>query len=115
MNRYLNRARPLAAFLAIALCSTVAAPPAAAAGPAPARPLAAAAEAAGAALPEAAVAQATQAAPTAPAGAVAAPAVADGKPFFKTPKGVVALVLTAAGLGYMGYAFSNDRVKSPSK
>jgi hypothetical protein len=110
VNRYLNRARPLAAFLAIALCSTVAAPPAAAAGPAPApapaRPLAAAAEAAGATLPQSAVAQAPAPAPA---------AVPDGKPFFKSTKGVLAVVLTAAGLGYMGYSFSNDRVKSPAK
>jgi hypothetical protein len=108
VNRYLNRARPLAAFLAIALCSTVAAPPAAAAGPAPARPLAAAAEAAGAALPQAAVAQAPATVPA------ATPAV-DSKPFFKTTKGVLAVVLTAGALGYMGYAFSNDRVKSPAR
>lgn len=110
MNRYLNRARPLAAFLAIALCSTVAAPPAAAAGPAPARPLAAAAEAAGAALPQSAVAQTPASAPT----PVATPA-ADSKPFFKSTKGVLAVVLTAGALGYMGYAFSNDRVKSPAR
>jgi hypothetical protein len=110
VNRYLNRARPLAAFLAIALCSTVAAPPAAAAGPAPApapaRPLAAAAEAAGAALPQSAVAQTP---------APAATPAADSKPFFKSTKGVLALVLTAGALGYMGYSFSSDRVKSPQR
>jgi hypothetical protein len=108
VNRYLNRARPLAAFLAIALCSAVAAPPAAAAEPSPARPLAAAAEAAGPALSPSAVAQATQAAPS-------APAVSDDKPFFKTTKGVLAVVLTGVALGYMGYAFSHDRVKSPAR
>ena len=114
MNRYLKRARPLAALLAVALCSTFAVPPAGAAEPAPARPLSAAAAAAGEALPEAAVAQATQAAPAAPG--VAAPAAAgDGKPFFKTTKGVIALALTAGALGYMAYSFSNDRVKSPAK
>ena len=107
MNRYLNRARPLAAFLAIALCSAVAAPPAAAVEPAP-RPLAAAAAASGAALSPAAVAQAEQAAP-------AAPAVPESKPFFKSTKGALALVLTAGALGYMGYSFSHDRVKSPAR
>lgn len=111
MNRYLNRARPLAAFLAIALCSAVAVPPAAEAGPAPARPLAAAADAAVAALPQSALSQAAQTGQTVPA----APAVPDSKPFFKSTKGVLAVVLTAAGLGFMGYAFSHDRVKSPSK
>jgi hypothetical protein len=110
VNRYLNRARPLAAFLAIALCSTVAAPPAAVAAPAPARPLAAAAEAAGAALPQSAVTQAPKAAP-----AATAPVVSESKPFFKTTKGVVALVLMAGALGYMGYSFSNDRVSSPQR
>ena len=104
MNRYLNRARPLAAFLAIALCSAVAAPPAAAVEPAP-RPLAAAAAASGAALSPAAVAQAAH----------AAPAVPDSKPFFKSTKGALALVLTAGALGYMGYSFSHDRVKSPAR
>ena len=115
MNRYLKRARPLAALLAVALCSTFAVPPpAGAAEPAPARPLSTAAAAAGEALPEAAVAQATQAAPAAPG--VAAPAASgDGKPFFKTTKGVIALALTAGALGYMAYSFSNDRVKSPAK
>jgi hypothetical protein len=115
VNRYLKRARPLAAFLAIALCSTVAARPAVAAEPAPARPLAAAAEAAGAALPEAAVAQATQGAPAPPAAAPAAPAHTDGKSFFKTTKGTIAVVLTAGALGFMGYSMSHDRVKSPAR
>jgi hypothetical protein len=110
VNRYLKRARPLAAFLAIALCS-VAALPAVAAEPVPARPLAAAADAAGPALSPSAVAQATQA----PKAAPAATAVADQKPFFKTTKGVLAVVLTGATLGFMGYSMSHDRVKSPAK
>lgn len=113
MKRYLNRARPLAGLLAIVLCSTVAAPPAAAAEPEPARPLAAAAATAGEALPEAAVAQATQA-PAPPTATVPAAAV-DGKPFLKTTTGVVAMALLAGGLGYMAYSWSNDRVKSPAK
>lgn len=112
MNRYLNRARPIAALLAVVLCSTFAVPPAGAAEPAfaLARPLATAAAAAGEALPQAAVAQAPK-----PAPAVAGPAIAESKPFFKTTKGVVALALLAGSLGYMAYSFSNDRVKSPGK
>ena len=113
MNRYLKRARPLAALLAVALCSTFAVPPAGAAGPAPARPLATAAAAVGDALPQAAVAQAPKPAPAAPA--ATSPAIAESKPFFKTTKGVVALALLAGSLGYMAYSFSNDRVKSPAK
>jgi hypothetical protein len=110
VTRYLKRARPLAALLAVALCSTFAVPPATAAEPAPARPLAAAAAAAGDALPQAAIAQAPG-----PAPAATAPAIAESKPFFKTTKGVVALALLAGSLGYMAYSFSNDRVKSPAK
>jgi hypothetical protein len=110
LNRYLNRARPIAALLAVVLCSTFAVPPAGAAEPALARPLASAAAAAGEALPQAAVAQAPK-----PAPAVAGPAIAESKPFFKTTKGVVALALLAGSLGYMAYSFSNDRVKSPGK
>jgi len=113
VNRHLNRARPLAALLAIVFCSTAAAPSAVAAEPAPARPLATAAAAAGAALPQAAASQAAQAVPAPPAATT--PAVPDGKPFFKTTKGVVALALLAGGLGYMAYSFSNDRVQSPAK
>jgi hypothetical protein len=43
------------------------------------------------------------------------PAEPTGKPFFKTTKGAIALVLLAGSLGYTFYAFSNDRVKSPAK
>jgi hypothetical protein len=113
VKRYLNRARPLALLLAIVLCSTVAAPPAAATEPKPARPLAAAAASAGEALPEAAVAQATQA-PATPTATAPAAAV-DGKPFFKTTTGVIAVALLAGGLGYMAYSWSNDRVNSPGR
>ena len=51
------------------------------------------------------------AAPPAPA----AVAGTGDKPFFKTTKGAIALVLLAGGLGYTAYSMSNDRVKSPAK
>jgi hypothetical protein len=35
--------------------------------------------------------------------------------FFKTPAGVITLVLTTAGLGYAIYSTNHDRVKSPAK
>jgi hypothetical protein len=109
VKRYRIRARLLAAVLAIAPGSTVVATPAIAAEPAP-RPLAAAAAAAGAALPAAAAVQAAPAAPV-----IAAPTAAESKPFFKSAKGKVALVFTAAVLGYMAYSMSHDRVKSPGR
>ena len=109
MTRYLKHARPLAGALALVVGLTFVAPPAWAASPAPEpRPIAAAATAKVEAMPAATLAQAAQAAPTA--------AVETGdKPFFKTTKGAIALVLLAGGLGYMAYSFSNDRIKSPAK
>jgi hypothetical protein len=89
---------------------TLVAPPAFAAGPATAgspRPIAAAATAKVEALPAATLAQAAPAA--------AAVAETSSKPFFKTTKGAVALVLIAGTLGYMTYSMSNDRIKSPAK
>jgi hypothetical protein len=70
------------------------------------------------ALPASAVAQATPAKPgkpAAPSAAKPSAAAADGKSFFKTPTGVVSLVLLGGTLGYMAYSFSNGRVKSPAK
>lgn len=112
MTRYLKHARPLAGALALTLGLTLAAPPAFAAEPATAaspRPIAAAATAKVEAMPAATLAQAV---PTAPA---AAPAETGDKPFFKTTKGVIALVLLGGTLGYMAYSWSDDRVKSPAK
>jgi hypothetical protein len=81
---------------------TLAAPPALAGGGSP-RPLNTAAAARVAAIPNAALAQA--AAPAAqPAG---------GKPFLKTGKGALAVVLLAGALGYTVYSFGHDRVRSP--
>ena len=112
MTRSLKHARFLAGTLALVLGLTLVAPPAFAAGPATAaspRPIAAAATAKVEALPAATLAQAAPAAPA------ATPAETGSKPFFKTTKGAVALVLMAGALGYMGYSMSNDRIKSPAK
>jgi len=110
VTRYLKHARLLAGALALVVGLTLVAPPAFAAGPAPGpapRPIAAAAAARVEAMPAASLAQAAQ---TTPAAAPAA-----DKPFLKTTTGVIALVLLAGTLGYMGYSMSNDRVKSPAK
>lgn len=94
--------------MALVIGLTLAAPPAQAAEPTVAAPVAGPIAAAAAAKIEAmpVAAQAT-AAPT-----TTAPA---GKPFFKSTRGAIALVLMGGALGYMGYSFSHDRVKSPAK
>ncbi len=110
MRTLASRPRSVAAGLALSVALTVAAPPAFAAPPALAAPaqrpttLAASAEAR---LAQADTAVALQA--PAPA-----PAEAAGKPFFKTPKGVAAIVLLAAGLTMTFVSYSKDRVKSPA-
>ena len=109
MTRYSKHARLLAGALALVVGLTLVAPPAFAASPAPdPRPIATAATAKVEAMPAATLAQAAQAAP-------AAVAETGDKPFFKTTKGAIALVLLAGGLGYMAYSMSNDRIKSPAK
>ena len=113
MTRYLKHARLLAGALALVVGSTLVAPPAFAASPAPG-PLAAAATAKVESAPAEALVQAAQAAPAVQAAPAAAVPTGD-KPFLKTTKGVVALALLAGGLGYMAYSFSNDRVSSPPR
>jgi hypothetical protein len=113
VTRYLKHARLLAGALAMTVGLTLVAPPAIAATPAPG-PLAAAATAKVESAPAEALVQAAQAAPAVQAAPASAP-VESGKPFFKTTKGVVALVLLAGSLGYMTYSFSNDRVSSPAR
>ena len=113
-RRLTSWTRPLAGLLAVVVGLTLAAPPASAADAvavtnAPARsPLAAATAAKLAALAPAPAAFA-QAAPA------ANPAPADNRPFFKTTKGVVALVLMVAGAGYVAYRIpkDNEKVHSP--
>jgi hypothetical protein len=104
----------LAGLLAVVVGLTLAAPPASAADAiavtkAPARsPLAAATAAKLATLAPAPGAFA-QAAPAAD------PAPSDDRPFFKTTKGVVALVLMVAGAAYVAYRIpkDNEKVHSP--
>ncbi len=108
-RRFGTWARPIAGLLTLTLALAVTAPAAAAEATAPAaQPLAASAKATVAALPlpAGAQAQATPAAPTT--------STTGSKSFFKTGAGRLALVLMAAGTGFMVYsAFSdNDPVKS---
>jgi hypothetical protein len=115
VTRSSKHARLLAGALALVLALTLAAPPAFAAGPATAaspRPIAAAATAKVEAAPAALLAQAAPAGQAAPA---AAEADTGDKPFFKTTKGAIALVLLAGTLGYMAYSMNDDRIKSPAK
>ena len=113
MTRYLSRVRPLAGALALVVGLTFAAPPAFAAEPvpeptpAPTPTLVEAAEAAVEALPASTLAQAAEPAPSTNE--------SYDKSFFKSRKGIAAVVLMAAGLGIMAYAMSNDRVQSPAK
>jgi len=113
VTRYLKHARFLAGALALIVGLTFVAPPAfAAESTAPAQPLAAAAAAKVAAVPAASLGQAAQTAQQAPP---TTPVEARGKPFFKSTKGAIALVLLGGTLGYMAYSMSNDRIKSPAK
>ena len=112
MTGYLKHARFLAGSLALVLGLTLVAPPAFAAEATTAgspQPIAAAATAKVEAIPATTLAQA------APAAAAAAPAETGDKPFFKTTKGAIALVLMGGTLGYMAISMSNDRIKSPAK
>jgi hypothetical protein len=111
VTRYLKHARFLAGSLAFIVGLTLVAPPAFAAGPAPG-PLAAAATAKVDAVPAETLAQAAQAAQATP---TAVAMDTGGKPFFKTTKGAVALVLLAGTFGYAFYSFTNGRVKTPAK
>jgi hypothetical protein len=107
LTRDLIRARPLAAILALVVGLTFLAPPAfAAAPPVPVRPLAAAAAAKVQAAPAAALAQTAQASPAAGSG---------GKPFFKSTKGVVVLVLMAGAIGWAAVSRNQDAVRSPAR
>jgi hypothetical protein len=104
----------LAGLLAVVVGLTLAAPPASAADAvavtkAPARSQLAATTTAKLATLAPAPSAFAQAAPA------ANPAPADDRPFFKTTKGVVALVLMVAGAGYVAYRIpkDNEKVHSP--
>jgi hypothetical protein len=85
------------------------APPAFAAGPATApRPIAAAATAKVEALPAASLAQAAQAPAT-------ATAPTGEKPFFKTGKGIAALVLTIGATAWLVQSRNSNKVTSPGR
>jgi hypothetical protein len=108
---YLKRARFLAGALALVLGLTLVAPPAFAAGPATAaspRPIADAATAKVEAMPAATLTQATQA----PAAAAAPTAE---KPFFKTWKGIAALVLTIGVTAWLVQSRVDNAVHSPGR
>ncbi|HSD27467.1 MAG TPA: hypothetical protein VLL75_09185 [Vicinamibacteria bacterium] len=112
MTHSLKHARFLAGALAVVLGLTLVAPPAFAAGPATAaspHPIAAAATAKVEALPAATLAQAAPAAPP------AVPAETAGKPFFKTTKGIAALVLTIGATAWLVQSRSSNKVTSPAR
>jgi hypothetical protein len=107
VTRDLNHARSLAGVLVLIFGLTLVAPPAFAAPPlGPARPLAAAAAAKVEAMPAAALAQAAQATPAAATG---------DKPFFKSTKGVLVLVLMATAVTWAAVSRSQDAVHSPGR
>ena len=113
-RRLTSWTRPLAGLLAVVVGLTLVAPPVSAADAVavtkvPARSPLAAATAAKLATLAPAPAAFAQAAPAAD------PAPADNRPFFKTTKGVVALVLMVAGAGYVAYRIpkDNEKVHSP--
>jgi hypothetical protein len=102
----------LVGMLALAVGLAMAAPPALA-GPPPSvkpnqTPLAAAAAAVVEGIPSAALAQAGQTAPV-------APAATSSKSFFKTPTGIVALVLTAGIAAWTIESRINNKVTSPGR
>jgi hypothetical protein len=110
VTRNLINARLVAASLALVVGLTLVAPPAFAAPlPAPARPLAAAATAKVEAMPVATLAPAAQATPA------AATATQGGKPFFKSTKGIVVLVLMATAVSWAAVSRSQDAVHSPAR
>jgi hypothetical protein len=39
----------------------------------------------------------------------------ESKSFFKSPAGIVAIILVGVGAGYAMYSTSNDRITSPAK
>ncbi len=101
----IRRSRPVAAALAVLLSVAFAAPPALAAGSAAAQQpvkLTALATAKVAAMSAAELAAAQEAAPA-----------TESRSFFKTPKGVIALVLFAGATTFTFVSKSRDRVKSP--
>ena len=113
-RRLTSWTRPLAGLLAVVVGLTLAAPPASAADAvavtkAPARSQLAATTAAKLAALAPAASAFAQTPPAADTGS------SDSRPFFKTPKGVAALVLMVVGAGYVAYRIpkDNEKVHSP--
>lgn len=106
VNRFLRWARCLCWALAPVLALTIAAPPLAADTTAPARPASPSIRASA----EARVAALAPLAATEPGPQLTTPST-----FFRSRRGVVAVVLTAAMIGFMTYSLSHDRIKSPAK
>lgn len=103
-----NWARPVAALAALVLGFTVTAAPAAAAEAQPAAPTA---KPTLSAVASAKLAKLNTNAALAPA--QASGVASSDKPFFKSTKGAVVLILLAVGTGYTIYSTSHDRVSSP--
>ena len=105
---WISRVKPLAGILALVMAVTFTSPTFAAeaeqpAGTAAARPL------------TAAVAAKLETMPV-PAAAVTqepAPETGGGKPFFKSNKGIAAIILMVGGVAYTLYSKDRDRVHSP--
>ena len=108
MRTLASRPRSIAAGVALSVALAVVAPPALAAPPAvsPVQKPTSLAASAAARLSAADTSVALQA--PAPATETA------GKPFIKTRKGALAMVLLAAGLTMVFVSYGNDRVKSPA-
>ena len=109
MTAYSKHARLLAGALALVVGLTFVAPPAFAGGTGALvtpRPITAAAIAKVEALPAAALAQAAQAPATAPTAE---------KPFFKSGKGIAALVLTIGATAWLVQSRIDNKVSSPGR
>jgi hypothetical protein len=112
VTRYLKHTRLLAGALALIVGLTLVAPPAFAATPGP---IAAAAAAKIDTVPAEALAQAAQTTPAAQAAPAAAAAETGNKPFFKSPKGIVALVLTIGATAWLIQSRNSNKVTSPGR
>jgi hypothetical protein len=105
---WISLVKPLAGMLALVMAVTISAPTFAAeaaepAGKAAARPLSAAVAAKLSSMPVAAAAVTQE----------PAAETAGGKPFFKSSKGIAAIILMAGGVAYTLRSKSKDRVHSP--
>lgn len=105
----LNGSTRLTALGCVALAGSMLLPPPAAADPAPAAPTIAATARRLAATEAPAMRERRAAQDPAPTTDLRSGS------FFKTPAGVVTLVVVAVGTAYAAYSASNDRIKSPGR